>query len=205
MPIGILLLLAAGAVGYLTVIDRQSSIALSVVEIDGMLPVPIYALLGLAGAVLIGVDVVKRLSRPKAGPVTEARRRGPTMRTIDGGQAGFRQRVTERAQGLALPEGCALLIDAQAGVPFTLLLDQVPPGRGKRAIEQTGSFIASLPVPPRLVVEYKSCPPSTGPRHNEVRGALSARVPRGSFRVTSHVDRVDVVFLQPDPVWKTGW
>ncbi len=205
MSLGVLLLLAAGGAAYLSLVDRQSAIALSLVEVDGMLPVPVYALLGVLGAILLAVALVKRLGKPTAAVAGDGPRRGPTMRAIDGGQGDFRQRVVSRAQGVALPEGCALLIDAQAGVPFTLLLDQVPPGRGKRALEQTGAFIASLPVPPRLVVEYRNCPPSTGPRHNEVRGALSARVPRGSFRVTSHVDKVDVVFLQPDPVWRDLW
>ena len=58
-----------------------------------------------------------------------------------------------------------------------------------------------IPTPPRLKVVFDHCPQAGVPRHHQVAGALAQAIPRGQFRVVSHVDTVDVMFLHPDPAW----
>jgi hypothetical protein len=204
-PFAVLLLLAAGGVGYLVTVDRKSVLALYFVEFDGMLPVPLYGILGAIGVVLLALSLLKTLTREEervlAGPV----RPSPKLRVVQGAGMSLRDRVLHGARALPLESGASLLIDERVGVPLTLHLDQTPPGRAKRSIERVGGLLASLPTPPRIAIVYRDCPKSQTPRHNEVLGALSVHMTRGSFRVTSHLDRVDVVFLQPDPAWRTDW
>jgi hypothetical protein len=206
--IAVLLLLAGGGAGYLVMIDRRSVLALYFVELDGMLPVPLYGILGAAGVVVLALSLLKSLTKPEervmAGPVRAA----PKLRMVQGMQgrgASLRDRVMMAASALPLEAGATLLIDERAGVPLTLHLEQTPPGRSKRSIERVGGLLASLPTPPRIAIVYRDCPASQTPRHTEVLGALSVHMTRGSFRVTSHLDRVDVVFLQPDPEWRASW
>ena len=202
---GLLLLAMAGGAFYLTWVDRVSCVALELIELEGHLPVPIHGVLGAMGVVILALAVLRRVTAPAervtAGPVR--RDRGLARPVVEG--MSLRERVEVLAANLALPEGCRLLIDERPGVPLTLVLDSTPSGRGRRAIEALGQMVAGLPTPPRLAVVYRDCPPSTGPRHTEVQGSLATYMPRGSFRVTSHVDRVDVIFLQPDPPWRTDW
>ena len=203
--LGLALLVLAGAAFYLSQLDRRSAAALHAVELDGVLPIPLYGILGALGVVVLGVGLLRRVMRPEeritGGPVR--RDRGGARPVLPG--MGLRDRVQAMAGNLDLPAGCRVLIDERPGVPLTLVLDSVPSGRGRRAVELFGRMVAELPTPPRMGVIYRACPPSSGPRHTEVQGALSTHLPRGSFRVTSHVDRVDVVFLQPDPPWGTEW
>jgi len=202
---GLVLLVLAGGAYYLTRVDRLSAVALHLVELEGALPVPIHGALAAVGIVMLAVGVLRRTmegsERITAGPV---RRDRGLARPVTPGMS-LRDRVEAMASNLGLPPGCRVLIDERPGVPLTLVLDSVPSGRGRRAIEALGRMVSDLPTPPRLAVVYRDCPPSTGPRHTEVQGSLAAHMPRGSFRVTSHVDRVDVVFLQPDPPWRTDW
>jgi hypothetical protein len=80
VSLGVLLLLAAGGAAYLSLVDRQSAIALSLVEVDGMLPVPVYALLGVLGAILLAVALVKRLGKPTAAVAGDGPRRSTAGR-----------------------------------------------------------------------------------------------------------------------------
>lgn len=203
--LGLTLLVLAGGAFYLTQMDRQSSVALHAVELDGMLPVPAYGILCLLGIMALGVGLLRQMARPagriSGGPV---RRDRGGSRPVSSG-LGLRGRVQVMASNLELPAGCRVLLDERPGVPLTLVLEAVPSGRGRRAVEIFGRMVAELPTPPRLGFIFRDCPPSTGPRHTEVQGALASHLPRGSFRVTSHVDRVDVMFLQPGDPWQSEW
>ena len=53
--LGVLLLILAGGLAWLTVADRMSPLALSVVEWESMIGVPISAIAGLAGLGLAGM------------------------------------------------------------------------------------------------------------------------------------------------------
>lgn len=202
---GLALLVLAGGAFYLSQIDRRSAAALHAVELDGVLPIPLYGILGALGVAVLGIGLLRRMMKPEeritGGPV---RRDRGGARPVHSGM-GLRERVQAMAANIELPLGCRVLVDERPGVPLTLVLDSVPSGRGRRAIQIFGRMVSDLPTPPRLGVVFRSCPPSTGPRHTEVQGSLASHMPRGSFRVTSHVDRVDVVFLQPDPPWRTEW
>jgi hypothetical protein len=91
------------------------------------------------------------------------------------------------------------------GVPLRLVLEQVPEGRAKRALGTLGRFVASLPIPPRVQVQFVDCPPAQQPLHVLVKGSLSTALPRGSFKVVSNLDRIDVLFVEHDPIWREQW
>lgn len=208
VQLALLLFAVAGGLAWLTFADRASPLALTIVEYNDLLPLPLYAVAGLAGVVCAGIALAQRMGRASAAAPAPARARGqaPTLRAVQGGAgAGFRDQVTGQAAALTLPPGARLVLDPAVGVPFRLVLEQVPEGRAKRAVGTVGRFVASLPTPPRLQVQFVDCPPSQQPVHVLVRGALSAHLPRGSFKVVNHVDRVDVMFHEHDPVWREQW
>ena len=100
-----------------------------------------------------------------------------------------------------LGKGARISIEMDTTTPITLHLEHLSPAHCKRAITASGSLISVIPVPPRLKVIFDHCPQAGVPRHHQVAGALSKVLPRGHFRVVSHVDTVDVMFLHPDSAW----
>ena len=55
---GLLLLALAGGAFYLTRVDRVSSVALQLVELEGHLPVPVHGVLGAMGVVILALAVL---------------------------------------------------------------------------------------------------------------------------------------------------
>lgn len=199
----------SGALYYLVQVDRRSPLALTVVEHNDVLPLPLAALAGLLGVACAGLALARRFaSLPQAdGASTPARPPGPGPgrgRKV-GAPAGFRDRVTGQAAALNLPPGARLVLDPAVGVPLRLVLEQVPEGRAKRALGTLGRFLASLPTPPRVQVQFVDCPAGQQPLHVLVKGSLATALPRGSFKVVSTLDRIDVLFSAHDPVWREQW
>jgi len=206
LRLAILCFAVAAGLGWLELFDRQSALALTVVEVGGDLPLPAYSFAGMFGLVFLLLHVRERFQAAAApAPAPRAARAKPTLRAIDGGGLSFRDGVTRRAHNLPLESGARLEVDPAIGVPFRLVLDQVPPGRAKRAIGQVGAFLAGLPTPPRLQVLFVDCPPAQQPLHILVQGALSQHLPRGHFKVIANGDKMDVMFPNHDPIWREQW
>jgi hypothetical protein len=193
LGLGALLILAGAVLGWFTVLDRQSALALDIVEHTDAIP-GLWAILVGLGVLLVGAEVVKRLSRR---PEPEPPRRGrstPAVRTAP---------ASPRRVDLELPRGARLLLD-QGGVPMTLMLEHVPAERARRAIEQLGAALAEGPVPPRLRIRFFQCPDMGTPRQHLVSGALAQRLPRSDFKATLHLDDVEVLFHHPGD-WRERW
>ncbi len=199
----------SGALYYLIQVDRRSPLALTVVEHNDVLPLPLAAVAGLLGVVCAGFGLAARLRQldtTAAAPApTRSRGHAPRVAAQAGAPAGFRDRVTGQAAALELPPGARLVLDPAVGVPLRLVLEQVPEGRAKRALSTVGQFLASLPTPPRMQVQFVDCPAAQQPLHVLVKGALSTALPRGTFKVVSNLDRIDVLFTEHDPVWREQW
>ena len=199
----------SGALYYLVQVDRRSPLALTAVEHNDALPLPLAAVAGLAGVVCAGLALARRFrSLSGAGGVaapSRSRGHAPRLAAQAGAPAGFRDRVTGQAAALQLPPGARLVLDPAVGVPLRLVLEQVPEGRAKRAVSTLGRFLASLPTPPRVQVQFVDCPAAQQPLQVLVKGSLSTALPRGSFKVVSNLDRIDVLFTEHDPVWREQW
>jgi len=218
--------LAAVILGALEHLDRTSAMALTVVEWSQRLGVPLFAIatiLGVAALVfdLLGRSQSKTSQRPRAGrqpssshspgrtaraPLHDAATLPPVDsidpdKTVSSRSSDWREEVRALAQSLELGKGARITIDLSTTSPITLHLEHLSPAHCKRAIAGVGSLISVIPVPPRLKVIFDHCPQAGVPRHHQVAGALAQILPRGHFRVVSHVDAVDVMFLHPDPAW----
>lgn len=124
-------------------------------------------------------------------------------KTIGTQDPDWREKVRALANELQLGQGARITMDLTNKTPLTLHLEHLSPVHCKRAVAATAVLISMIPVPPRLKVAFSHCPQTGVPRHHQVAGALSQILPRSQFRVVSHVDTVDVMFLHPDPSWST--
>ncbi len=211
----VLLLLITAALYYLEEVDRMSVAALWAVEWEGRLGVRPYWISGALSIAAIGAALVPGARAAPAIP------RPPVARRDDGPIAPNRpvpahpragpepssvvvQDVAEayaEAKRLRLGRGAKLRVDAQEGVPFTLVLDRATPEQARRALETFAGFLASVPRPPRARVQLKDCEPGGVPWNRQVQGALKPFFPLGSYRVVSQISWVDVVFDHPNEAW----
>lgn len=196
-PLGLLLLLLAGAIFAMGALAPAHPLNVARVELDGGLPLPLGSIVGLLGLALSAWTWAQR-RRP--GPARAARAARPVAVPAEGG-ADWMAQLRARARGLPLEPGASLLLDGVQGAPLCLRVEGAPPGRVQRAVEQLGAFIAAGPLPPRVRVELVRCEPPPSPWQHLVARALSAHLDRGAFKVVPHADAVDVLFLQPDPRW----
>ena len=218
--LGSLLLLCAVALFYLSEIDRQSPLALSVVEVDSALRfVHAWSLAALLGLLLWAPSLLQRFLA-KAPPPTVRRAghrpaqdrarqaaqgqdpgpaRGPSM----GGS--WREAILGRVRGFDAGPGARILVDQAQGVPLTLSLEHLSPRHCEAAVTELAHLLQGLPLPPRLRVSFDQCPEGPAPRHHLVAKALGAVLDPGSFKATATADQVEVMFLSPDPRWRTEW
>jgi len=205
---------AAAALWWLENADRTSSTALSVVEWSQRLGIPLFAIVLVAGVALLVMGASKGASKPTRR--TSSRPSGaprsakpPTPSAIGASESlstldpRWQDKVRSMAQALELGKGARMTIDLSTTTPLTLHLEHLSPAHCKRAIAAVGSLVNAIPTPPRLKVVFDHCPNAGAPRHHQVAGALSQAMPRSQFRVVSHVDIVDVMFLHPDAAWST--
>ena len=208
LRIALLFFAASGGLAWLAYGDRRTTLALHVVEWNDFFPLPLFSIAALIGLVFVLLHV-RGMAAPDASardrPRPSRRRPEPLRMDRDSGPLGFRDGVVRRARNLPLEAGARVELDPAAGVPMRLVLDQMPPGRSKRAIQRFGEFLASLPPLPRVQVAFIDCPEPQSPLHVFVQGALAHHLPRGSFKVVRHVDRIDVLFFDHDPIWREQW
>lgn len=197
--LGILALIAAAPLAYASVVDRTSAWALSVVELDGQLPTPLWALLLGVGILLVGVSRLSGMARGGStasapGPVV---RRRPVAQPNTG-----RDGLVQRIRALPLPAGARLLVDDPPTIPLHLIVEEAPEKRVRRAVGAVGVLLAGLPLPPRMRVSLRKCPEPLTPWHHIINAALAEHLPRSEYKVVSGLDGVDILFHRPGPGWK---
>ena len=204
----LLLSALAGGLFYLSVVERSSTLALSVVELEGQLGVPLYApMLVLAvvfGALaLVGGAPPARKARPGAsaggagrtGGPRDAPRAGP--RVPGDWQAG----VGDAVQSAVFEDGAELQHTGRPQLPYVLRLRRMTPERARRAIGDYAQLVGGMPTPPRARVEFVDMTEQGAPRHHLVAGAFSGYFERTDFRCIRSGDHVDVLFTSPDKRW----
>jgi hypothetical protein len=219
---GLCLVLAA-VLGALEHLDRSSALALTVVEWSQRLGVPLFVLATIGALAFMVIAMLQGdPSPPRPAPAPKTRpaprtsrpplRQASTLPPIDPidpdkavsvRDPAWQDKVRALANELQLGKGARITMDLSNKAPFTLHLEHLSPAHCKRAVTGTAGLISMIPVPPRLQVVFSHCPEAGVPRHHQVAGAISQVLPRSQFRVVSHVDTVDVMFLHPDPAWST--
>ena len=200
------LVIASAAAAYIGFAERHSTLAVQLIELETALGVPPWIALG-GGAIVAGI--IAGLQRPATpeprGPVRRSPGPSrPASGTPDGwsfeGQ-DWHQNVVASAKSISLPAGARLTHNPRGTTPFELHLDNAPPERCKRAVTAIAQWLVSVPRPPRLRVHFHNCPEGGPPRHHQVAGALATAMARSEFKVTTGLESVDVLFLQPDSRW----
>lgn len=216
--IGSIFLLLALGLFALSRLDRQSPLALSVVELDSALRyLPAYSLAGILGLAfwlppLVG-DFLR--DRQPTGPrraghrpaQQRARAAAAAVEPLPGAAAGrtWREAVMGRLRQWDGGAGARLLIDQAQGVPVTLQLEHLSPHHCEKAVGELGLLLQTIPLPPRIRVRFDHCPEGPAPRHHMVGKALGTVLDPGSFKAVATADQVDIMFLSPDPRWREEW
>jgi len=200
------LALTATAAGLLH-FDRMSAIALSLVEFETAIGVPIPAVLGACALISWFLERKNRTpakaykgSRGTSNHSRTSKPSSETTNTFDPDRDWF-EHIKSTAKSVTLPAGARLSLDPTRPCPVELHLEQAPPERAKRAIGHMASWIASVPTPPRARVVFDHCPEGGSPRHHQVAGALAEHIDRSQFRTSTDLDAVNIFFHHPDPRW----
>ena len=195
---------------YLLQSARTSPIGMVMVEIDTSIGFPPYVLLAVCG---VAFAFMSRPRRQKLGPPPPSRPSSisssgrspapPANAGVTGADdsGDWYERARGSARTIQWPSGTRLLLDATKPCPIELHLEQAPPERAKRAVSLLGTWIATIPMPPRARIVYENCPSGGPPRHHQVSGALAQSILRSEFKALSDVDAVDVLFFHADPRW----
>lgn len=199
----VFLLLLAGGLYYLSQVDRKGALALTVVELEGQLGLPLFAPV-LVLALLFGAIAVvggkpqadSSASRVRSRPATGPARRGPVKLGKD-----WREVVEQQVAEAVFEDGAELLQTGKGQVPYVLRLTRLPPERARRAIGAYAQLIAGIPTPPRARVEFRDVSDEGAPRHHLIAGAFSGYFERRDFRCIRAGDDVDVLFSSPDKRW----
>ena len=217
MPLlAVLFFLASIALAYLSVFDRMSPMALTVVEWETKVHLPLYCL-SFAAALVSGVVAfiprffqgldgrkVKRRTAPKtvAPPPKAPSNQKPQLALVPPPGGDWVQDMVARALALSWEGGVSLLLDDAENVPFTLVLDRVTAEKARRAADALARFCKAIPTPPRVRVRYKDCQDPEVPWHKMVQGTFRRHFTQDQVRVVSQDGWVDVMFGQPDPRWE---
>ena len=207
-----LMTVAAAGAAYLSVADRKSSLALNIVEVETNLGAPLWLILGGLAVASVALNKLTRRPRPEpasmtsSGPASRpAPKRDPLpnspSRASIGPEDDWLQSIIDSAKNIDLPSGARMTHKPEGTTPFELFLEHAPPERCRRSVTAVAQWLATVPLPPRIRIHFKNCPEGGSPRHHQVAGAIASVMPRGSFKVTSGLDSVDVQFLHADPLW----
>lgn len=213
---GALLLLIATALGWFSFGDRRTAAALTVVELDGRLGVPVAAPVAALGLLLVlvprrkkketplTVNVTKRARSPSPAPPREAggpREAAPTLDSPSLESEGWLAALRGQAGRLPLEAGASVQVDPGRTPPVQLILDRLTPERARRSVELFAELLATMPTPPRAAVRYEGCVTGATPRHVQVIAAMRRYFPAERFVATTHEDVVELVFRAPDTRW----
>lgn len=201
--LSVLSLLAAGGAWYLVNVDRRSARALDLVQLQGDLPVPIWAALAVVGVALFGLggrpkvrDSVARPRRarastpqatPQATPVTE--------------DSGWYQSAVARAAERGWEQGVHVAWSPLPGVDVMLVLQSATQARVKRSVRAFAGFLSELPRPRRVRIQLRQCDTDGLDVTRDVEAAVHTFWPRSHLKVLRTGDDVDVLFSQPEPGW----
>lgn len=197
---GILTLLVAAGLAWLSYGDRRSSLALSLVELDGTLGVPLALVVGLIGLALVLLPrrAGRGASRGAPGrPAAPALPAAPRLET-----EGWLAAVSGQIGRLSLEPGASVQLDPGRTPPLSLRLERLTPERARRSVEVYAELLAGIPTPPRAAIRYEGCVHAGPPRHHAVTAALRRYFPADAFSVTGHEDTVEIVFRRPDVRWQ---
>jgi hypothetical protein len=205
-----LMFLVAAGLYWLSEVDRMSPLALSVVELDGWLGLPLWLVAGTL-AMSWGVRLlVKAVTPPPpAPPARPLTRDAGRVVPFPGGAPG--------AAAPAGPDWFALLreqsrqisddamgrvrFDETPEVPFTLVLTGVTHEQARRRIAAFAAWLATIPTPPVARVRVVSSPDIEGPLHGLFKGELARNFPPDAVTVMSRADGTDARFARPDRRW----
>ena len=202
--LGVLLLLVAGGLAYLTEFDRMSPTALSVVELETSLGFPLAPLAAVAGVLLLVMGIWSSLKRPPAPREAPSRPHptAPPAATISPTvSSDWVSDVISRARALSLEDGATIRLDEGSGIPFTLKLERTTPEITRRSLDAFSAFLSSIPTPPRAKIIFVGDSASSVPRHHAVKGSLQRNFHTAGFQVVPQQNWVDVLFFRPDPCW----
>lgn len=214
MVVPVVVLLAAAALGWLSVFDRASTLAVAVVEVESSFGFALWIPFAVAGAVLLVVRVLHTRAPAPAAPARALTRDRPRRPAAPDGASGPEGAsppadavptwlATIRAGARAVsddPMG-RVRFDEAAGVPLSLVLTGVTREQARRRVSAYAAWLATIPAPPTARVRLVSSPDIEGPIHGLFRGELAKHFPRDTVRVVSLHDGADAVFAHPDPRW----
>jgi hypothetical protein len=185
--------------------DRMSPAAMYLVELESLLGIPLPATLAVLAVLthMVGKKLNTRTHREPAQPkargsvVSRSPAGGPSTAEAQDWLEGIKLSAAQ----LDLPNGARMVFDLSRPYPLSLMLEQAPSERSKRAITTVGAWLAGIPTPPRIRIHFNRCPTSGSPRHHQVAGALAKHLNRADFKTIVDIDAVDVLFHHPDPRW----
>jgi hypothetical protein len=192
------MLLAAVGLGWLSIGDRVSPVALMVVEWETRIGIFFYQPLALVGLVSLGISIIPaREAAPRRRPSERAPQ--ATHSTYPEG-VRWAPQVFQNARQLTWEIGASLELERMPGTPFELKLSQMPPASEQRSLEQLARFIASIPTPHRVSVRFLGSQASNNV-HHRVRAAMRQVFSPSDFQVLRQDQEVLIVFHSPDPRW----
>jgi hypothetical protein len=205
--IGIVAGFGAGLAAWLTLGDRRSVAALTVVEWESTLGFPVHYL--LVGVALLFLFIAPRKVRSDRGHQVRTQRaqQGPRTRvpgtrpTVSDGH--WLSEVRSAAAGIQFEAGASLTIDLNRVFPVVLELRRMPVEKTRRSIAHLSEWLSVVPHPPRVKLVFIDCAEASVPRHHQVAGVIAGRVERNSFHVVSQEESVEIIFHNPGEVWPT--
>jgi len=203
--IGIVAGVGAGLAAWLTLGDRRSVAALTVVEWESTLGVPVHYL--LAGVALLLLFIAPRKPRSGRGHQGPSQRAQQGLRTRVPGtrptasDGHWLSEVRSAAAAIQFEAGASLTIDLNRVFPVVLELRRMPVEKTRRAVAHLSEWLLVVPHPPRVKIVFIDCPEASVPRHHQVAGVIAGRVERNSFHVVSQEESVEIVFHNPGEAW----
>lgn len=205
--LAILLLAASAALAWLSIGDRRSPLALDLVEWDGRLGVPVWAVAAGLGVLLLALSFLGR-SKPPAPTDSRPRPRPPGRALPPSSEApplpagaGWTSEVVARAHALAWEDGVSLTVHAGPELPFELRIRRATPARLRRSLGSLASFLSAIPTPRRVRVVVEDGLDDERALHKLVEGSLRQHFGVQDLRAVGSRDHVDVLFSRPDPRW----
>ncbi len=206
----VLLLALSGGLFYLSQLDRSSATALTVVELEGQLGLPLFAPVLLL-ALVFGVMALWSRRAPKQAVRIPSSRgssgqaassvRPRSMRGPVAPGSGWRELADRTAADAVFEDGVELIFSERVQVPYVLRLSRIPPERVRRAVGDYARVISGMPTPPRARIEFRGISDEGAPRHHLIAGAFGRFFERTDFRCIRAGEDVDVIFSQPDKRW----